>query len=366
MRARGIFMIFKHYSILGSFFAIFQASVFGMVRIEQDRIDVRGRALNEYIQLRMSKGDFSGAVLVAHDDVVLLSKGYGRADYGAAIPNTSRTKFRIGSVTKPFTALAIMQLQERGLLDVHDPIGKYIEGYPHGDKITIHHLLSHTSGIPNFTSFSDYGDHFTKFHTLTETIAWFKNKPLEFEPGERGNYTNSGYILLTAIIEKVSGQRYRDYIREHICRPCGMLDTDVDSNNPHDDQYAVGYYTPDNEAEYADMSVPSGAGVLRSTVGDLYKFHKALSSGKLLSSDLLERMYVPVMRDAEWQADYGYGWFVQDIAGHRAVWHHGIIHGFRAEFVRFIDDNVCIVILNNFFNAPVHDMAKHLAKIVFE
>jgi len=152
--------------------------------------------VDEYIGAYLKMERFSGSVLIAKDEEILLKKGYGMANYEHDVPNTPYTKFRLGSITKQFTSMSIMQLQEKGLLNVNDPIKKYITDYPDGEKITIHHLLTHTSGIPNFTSFPNYRETMMLLSPAEKTIERFKDKPLEFMPGEKYKYSNSGYILL--------------------------------------------------------------------------------------------------------------------------------------------------------------------------
>jgi len=156
--------------------------------------------VDEYISAWLKMERFSGSILIANDGNILIKKGYGMANYELSFPNSPQTKFLLGSLTKQFTAVAIMQLQEKGLLKVDDLIKKYIPNYPHGEKITIHHLLTHTSGTPNFTSFPEYRKTMMLPSPVEKTIERFKDKPLEFNPGEKYKYSNSGYILLGFII----------------------------------------------------------------------------------------------------------------------------------------------------------------------
>lgn len=165
--------------------------------------------LDSCVKAFAEQGKFSGSVLVAKGDKILLSKGYGMANYELDVPNTPRTKFRLASITKQFTAMAIMQLQERGLLSVDDKLIKYIPKYPNGDKITVHHLLTHSSGIPDYETYPDFKQKRVEARTLEQHIEWIKQKPIDFQPGERYHYSNSGYILLSYIIEKVSGKHTR-------------------------------------------------------------------------------------------------------------------------------------------------------------
>jgi len=160
--------------------------------------------VDEYISACVKLGIFSGSVLIAKDGNILVSKGYGMANHEHGVPNTSQTKFRLGSMTKQFTAAAIMQLQERGKLKVEDSLDTYIPDYPNGDQITLHHLLTHASGIPDLTDFPEHQQTIMIPSPVEKTILRFKNKPLEFTPGEQFKYSNSGYLLLGTIIEKES------------------------------------------------------------------------------------------------------------------------------------------------------------------
>lgn len=182
--------------------------------------------VDAYLKPYLDMNCFSGAVLIAKGDRVLLSKGYGMANYDLDAPNTPKTKFKIGSITKTFTVLAIVQLAERRLLSPADKLAKYIPDYPNGDKITIDHLINHRAGIPNIENDDELA--VKGYSSTEEIIKLFKNLPLDFQPGERSTYSNSGYVLLAHIIEKVSGKRYEDYLDEHVFKPAGMNDTGHD------------------------------------------------------------------------------------------------------------------------------------------
>jgi len=246
----------------------------------------------------MKLGNFSGSVLIAKGDEVLVRKGYGLANIEIDVPNTPKTKFRLGSVTKQFTAMAILQLQEDELLSVNDPLSKFIPDYPEGDKITIHHLLTHTSGIPNLTDFPEL-EKIKKIKTpIEEIIKIFKNEQLEFAPGEKHQYSNSGYTLLGYIIEKASGKTYEEYLKENIFIPLNMKDSGYDHYNTVLLNRASGY-SPGKDgivnAKYIDMSIPFGGGCLYSTVGDMYLWDRALYTDKLLSESSLNEMFTPFL-----------------------------------------------------------------------
>ena len=218
---------------------------------------------------------FMGAVLVAQDGKVLLSRGYGHANLEWNIPNTPAIKFRLGSVTKQFTAAAILLLEERGRLSIDDPVKKHLPDAPAAwDPVTIRHLLTHTSGIPSFTGFPDYRS-FKMFSTPAEKIvASFLDKPLEFQPGEKWNYSNSGYVLLGHLIERISGGTYEKFIQDSIFTPLAMADSGYDSNRTVIPRRAAGYSPspagPVN-ADFINMTVPHAAGALYSTTEDLLR-----------------------------------------------------------------------------------------------
>ncbi|BAZ23557.1 hypothetical protein NIES4073_44460 [Kalymmatonema gypsitolerans NIES-4073] len=319
--------------------------------------------VNEYIDANVEVHKFSGSVLIVQKEKVLVSNGYGMANYELDVPNTPQTKFRLASITKQFTAMAIMQLQEKGLLNVDDSINKYILDYPEtGKQITIHHLLTHTSGIPNFTSFPDYLETMMIPAPLEKIIARFKDKSLEFEPGEKYNYSNSGYILLGYIIEKVSEKAYETYLKEKIFQPLGMNNTGYAHHNPIIKNRASGYSIGNDglqNADYIDMSIPHAAGALYSTVEDLYLWDRALYTEKLLSQTSLVQMFTP------FKENYGYGWYITEVFNHKVVGHGGAINGFVTNIERYVNDDVCIIVLSNNVLSPVGRMSQDLAAIVF-
>lgn len=305
---------------------------------------------------------FSGSVLVARGGRIILRRGYGMANYELGASNIPETKFRLGSITKQFTAMAILQLEVRGRLKVADTVETFFPGYPQGDRITIHHLLTHTSGIPNMTEFPDYAATMALPTTVLETVARFKDRPLDFQPGERFSYSNSGYVLLGAIIEKVTGRPYEEFVRETIFRPLGMDDTGVDHAATVLKGRASGYEFADDlmiNAPCIDMSVPHAAGALYSTVDDLYKWDRALYTEKLVPRAVLDRMFTP------FKDGYAYGWSIGSFAGHRNIRHGGGINGFTTDISRFPDDDACIIVLNNFSTGFVPEISDALAGCLF-
>jgi len=291
-----------------------------------------------------------------------LAKGYGLADREHGVPCGPETKYRLGSLTKQFTAMLVMQLQELGKLSTDDMLSKYIPDYPNGDKITVHNLLTHTSGVPNFTSFPDYADTMMIPASLEELIARFKDKPLDFQPGEKFSYSNSGYILLSYIVEKTGGKRIEELLREMILDPLGMKNTGCDHNAdilPHRARgYAVAGPGKVVNAPYIDMSIPSGAGAMYSTVGDLLIWDRALYTDRLISKSSREKMFTPFLNG------YAYGWAISE-TGRKKIAHGGGINGFMTYIERFVDDDVLIVSLCNIESPYVSKVRRALPAIVF-
>ena len=324
------------------------------------------KELDDYLNACHEIWKFHGAVLVAQNGEVIFKKGYGMANIELGVPNSPEMKFQIGSITKQFTATAIMQLQEKGLLNLDDPITKHLPEYPQetGDKITIHHLLSHTSGIPNYTDIPDIMSRKSLPVTVDELLAIFKDKPLEFEPGEKYKYSNSGYVVLGAIVEAVSGKTYEDYIQENILEPLNMHNSGYDHRDRIIENRAAGY-TQDEKgdlrnADFVHMSAPFAAGALYSTVEDMLIWDQALYTEKVLKKSSLQRMFTPVKKN------YGYGWVIEENFGRKQIGHNGGIDGFHTTFNRWVDDNVCIAVFSNNDSAPVENIASGLAAIIFE
>jgi CubicO group peptidase (beta-lactamase class C family) len=232
--------------------------------------------IDTYVNGLVDDGTFSGSVLVAQNGEVVLTEGYGLADREQNRPNTPQTKFRLASITKQFTAMAVLILQEQGKLHVQDPICQYLSLCPAAwEAITIHHLLTHTSGIPSFTSFPDYVTSRATPSSPGQTFGRFKDMPLDFQPGEKWSYSNSGYIVLGLIIEQASGKSYEEFLHHNIFVPLQMNNSGYDHN---DGSLAIGYSGGIGQwrtAPYIDMSIPYAAGGLYATVEDMYRWDQA-------------------------------------------------------------------------------------------
>jgi CubicO group peptidase (beta-lactamase class C family) len=317
--------------------------------------------MEQVIQSYTADRKFMGSVLMAKGTAVVLSKGYGSANLEWEAPNTPATKFRLGSITKQFTAASILLLQERGKLNVEDPVKKYMADAPSAwDKVTIYHVLTHTSGIPSFTGFPEYPKWEPFAATPAEEVARFRDKPLDFAPGERFSYSNSGYVLLGYLIEKITGGSYEKFVRENIFTPLGMQDSGYDSNSALIARRAAGYSPGKDGLEntgYINMTIPFSAGALYSTTGDLLKWEQGLFGGKLLSEASLKTMTTP------FKSDYACGLFVATKAGRKEIEHGGGIEGFNTQLTYYPDDKLTVVVLANVNGSAPGEIAAKLAPV---
>ena len=322
---------------------------------------------DEYMKAAATSS-FTGSVLVSRDGKVLFAKGYGQANEEFAVPNATDTKFRLGSITKQFTAASILLLQERGKLSVSDPICKFLKNCPTAwEPITVHHLLTHTSGIPSYTDVKS-PEEYRQLSLMTVTpagfVETFKSKSLEFAVGQRFKYDNSGYFLLGYLIELISGQSYEAFLKENIFGPLKMTNSGYDTHDRILRNRATGYSNRNGvriNSDYLDMTVPYAAGSLYSTVDDLRTWTEALFSGKLLTAKSLEAMLTDNL------GGYAYGVAVSRMHNRKVVSHGGGINGFNTQLSRFPDDRVTIVVLRNAdYGMPVPErIIQSLAAIVF-
>ena len=307
--------------------------------------------------------DFLGTILVIQKGERLLARGYGLADLENEIPNALHTKFRIGSITKMFTSMAVMMLAEQGKLKIEDLLSVYLDDIPdHWSQITLHHLLSNSSGIMHSWALPGFTENMSLRATTPETIAKFVGQPLVALPGETYHYSGAGFFVLSQVIEKVSGQLYEAFLREHIFEPLEMADTGCDHPDPILPHRARGYAPAEDgliNSPMIYMPILTGGGNLYSTVEDLAKWDAALNAGKLISQASYERMYTPVL------SHYAYGWRVMVENGRRSVMHGGGVSGFHTFLLRFPEDAVCIVVLSNVKPAPSNPIAHKLAAVVF-
>jgi CubicO group peptidase (beta-lactamase class C family) len=289
---------------------------------------------------------FNGTVLVSKNGTILLNKGYGYRNAADKILNSEQSIYQLGSITKQFTAAVILKLEQEKKLSVSDKISKYFPNYPKGDSITIQQLLTHTSGIYNYTNDGNFmANEITKPHNRDQMMALFENKPLDFSPGTAWNYSNSGYSLLGYIIEAVTKKSYEEAVRRYIFTPLGMTHSGFDFTRLNSLDKTTGYFILDNNraniAPVVDSTISFSAGAIYSTTGDLYLWHEALQQNTILSQEQQEKAFTPVKNN------YGYGWGIDSIEGRRRVGHGGGIPGYVTNESRVPEDDIDIVLLSN-------------------
>ncbi|MBJ7438840.1 MAG: beta-lactamase family protein, partial [Sphingopyxis sp.] len=322
------------------------------------------QAMDAYLQAQVRNDMFSGTALVTRDGEPVFVKSYGMANYELGAANTSDTTYPLGSVVKQFTAVAILQLQEQGKLKVGDPICRYLETCPQSwQGITLHHLLTHTSGIPNFTGLPGWDEKLAMLsYTRSELVALFRDLPLDFAPGEKFDYSNSGYALLGVIIERVSGQRYDDYLEEKIFKPVGMTRTYGGETRALVPGRATGYYSVGTDFISARLVSPTshlGTSGVYSTVSDLLLWDKALTADRLISRASRDAMFTPEKNS------YGYGWFVGERHGRPTQFHSGSDNGFSTNITRFPADGLTVIVLSNSDRTNAGGVSNDLAAIAF-
>jgi CubicO group peptidase (beta-lactamase class C family) len=356
---------FKTVNPIAGFLALcllFVAQVSAQTAASPPAQEIAGK-VEEYINAAMRVNRFSGAVLLARDGKPIVSRGYGMANIEHGVANTSQTVFRLGSVTKQFTGMAIVLLQERGKLSVNDPICKYLSDCPQAwQPITIKNLLTHTAGIPNYTEFPDFMKTAAAETTAAELTNRFRDKPLQFALGEKYAYSNSGYYLLGTIIERASGKSYADFLQENIFTPLGMKHSGYDNPVRIIKNRAAGYArTSDGfiNAAPISMSTAYAAGALYSTVEDLLLWDQALYTEKLVSRKSLDEAFTP------FKSNYGYGWSIGKRYDRQVIAHGGGIFGFSSYIARYPADRLTVIVLSNVEGAPSGEIANNLAAIVF-
>lgn len=302
----------------------------------------------------IAPNEAGAAVLVARDGKILFEKGYGLADLEAKRAITPTTPFRIGSVTKQFTASAILKLAEQGKLELSDPLSKYYPDFPGGSEITLRHLLTHTSGLHSYTAQPDFSAGVAKPVSSAELITSIQKFPPDFAPGKKWAYCNSGYFLLGDIVEKVSGQSYDAFVRQTFFRPLEMATTGVYQNAAPPKDSALGYHYNQDHFDRAvdwDMTWAGGAGALYSTVEDLYRWNEAVFSGKVLSADNQRAAFTPVKTEEnkELPSDdgYGYGWGISRFRGDREISHSGGLEGYMSFLMRLPDRHFTVAVVAN-------------------
>jgi CubicO group peptidase (beta-lactamase class C family) len=324
-----------------------------------------------YMQRLANADVFSGAVMIADQDQTIYSGAFGFADREAKRSNTLDTPINLGSANKMFTAVAIMQLVERGRIALHDPVGKHLPDYPNRDvaeHVTIHHLLTHTSGVGDYFN-DEYMARKKELRTVSDLLSLFQNDPLEFRPGEKWQYSNGGYALLGRVIEVISGMTYEQYVQQNIFRPAGMTRTSGDG----DESRAIGYtfaraggaieLTPaPNDFALPGSGSPAGGGY--STVPDLISFARALRSGALVSPQTLREMLAP--RITNERGAYGYGFEIVERHGHTIVGHNGHHFGISAQLGIDTKSGIAVAVLANYDPPAAPVVARRLEELLFD
>lgn len=316
------------------------------------------------VQAYVNVNKFNGSVLVAQKGKVLLAKGYGFKDAEKRIPNDANTIFQLGSITKEFTSAVILKLAEDKKLALSDKLSKYYPDFPKGDSITIKNLLTHTSGIFDYTHVPDFIKQSVVHTDEQKVLEFLKSRPLDFSPGTAYSYSNSGYMLLAYIIQKVTGSPYETVVRNMLFKPLHMSHTGFDFTGLNDPAKAKGY-TDFSAAEMKegpaiDSSQFIGSGEIYSTVGDLYKWHNALQTGKILSKALQEQAYQPN------KGPYGYGWELDTAYHKQTVGHSGGMFGFRTKMVRVPVDDVFVILLCNDSDDPyINTISKKILAVIY-
>lgn len=349
--------------------AVAQSSAVASAATTAKPAEALAQQLDDYVRLYEQAGLFSGSVLVADQGRIVLQKGYGLADRTTGTPNMPDTKFRIGSLTKQFTAALVLQLVEQGKMKLDGRVGDYLPDYPSaaGRALTLHQLLSHTSGLPEYSAQPAFAAIATMPQSPTQLVALFASLPLDFTPGSQFHYSNSNYILLGAIIEKVTGQPYAQVFDTQIARPAGLRATTYAPTEPADARRAAGYQpTPTGllPAPPIAMSVPYAAGAITSTVTDLYRWNEALLRTEALSAASQRLLFTPV------KENYAYGWMVFKSrigAAPDTVQiqeHNGAVNGFASFLVRVPQRRQCIVLLDNHSSPALADLRRGLLRLL--
>lgn len=328
--------------------------------------------VDKYMNAAVKFEKFSGSILIARNGVPVVTRSYGMANYELKVPNTSKTVFQIGSASKQFTAMAIMQLKERGKLNLNDQICKHLEDCPAAwQPITIHQLLTHTSGIVGFSTLPDWDERISvSSYTRTGFVKEFRDLPLQFVPGEKYTYSNSGYYLLGLIIERISGKSYKEFLSENIFVPLGMKSSNYNEHPELIPNRATGYYWELDSfisAPNENLVLSFASSGVYTTVEDLLLWDKALYTEKLVSRKSLNEIFTPFTKEAPEgdQYSYGYGWNIGKKFDRQSISHSGRHNGFKAYILRFPSERVTVLVQGNSDRANATRTGTNLAAIVF-
>jgi D-alanyl-D-alanine carboxypeptidase len=312
-----------------------------------------------------------GAVAVVRDGTVVYVRGFGTRNLATQAPVDADTRFEIGSVTKQFTAAAILQLKEAGKLSLDDRLSIYVPSFPHAGEITLRQLLHQTSGLPDYTDANGFIRIASKAGNLAKIEALIAKLPLHFKPGTRWEYSNTNYIALGRVVEVASGMPYATYVRTHVFAPAGMTQTTMIAAEPQLVDFATPYWRGEKGKGALAPAPPlmdvwaGAAGAIVSTVGDLAKWDLALQAGKIVTAPDLRLMTSSGALDNGKPTGYGFGWMIDTFDGHERVWHNGGTFGSSSSNVTFPTDGVDVIVLENLADAPTSGVADTIFETIF-
>lgn len=341
------------------------------------------KLVDEYLSIRSEMGNFSGTVLVAKGGDVIIAKGYGFADMDRRLPYTTTTRHSIASVSKMFTAMAALKLRDAGRLDLNDPICKFIELCPDAWKpVRIQHLMRNVSGIPDYEEVLELGsekylDHMKASGSAARIVERARTLPLDFPPGTKFHYSNTGFIVLSMVVEKAARRPFAEYIERELLRPAGMMDSGVYRESKRPERHASGYTFKGTNwakllggAAYGDMGLielpwlslgpPHGDAGMYSTVNDLLKWSLAMDGSKLVPPSLVSEVYTPG------ESGYGYGWFVGKGFDRDRYRHNGSLPGFATDFVKFPKEKITIILFSNIDRTRMSNVMRDISSIVLD
>lgn len=358
----------NHKIILAQTLILIFGLLFNLPLAQQNNDKQLTAGFDKLLSEQFGSDEPGAAALVARNGKIIYKKALGMANMELNVPMHVDNVFRIGSITKQFTAVAILQLMEQGKLNLQDEITRFIPDYPlQGNKITIEHLLTHTSGIRNFTSIKDTTQRGKLDLTTNEMIDYFKNEPMRFAPGTKWEYSNSGYFLLGYIIEKITGKTYGEYIEENFFKPLGMNNSlyanDIKIIKNRADGYSIGENGFMN-TPYISMTHPYAAGSILSSVEDLFKWNQAVLSYKLIKKETLAKALSRYILADGKETNYGYGWRLGFIQESPSLWHGGLINGFITMAIYLPEEDVFVAVYSNCDCNSPEDITAKLAALV--
>ncbi len=338
-----------------------------MVSILQGYTQNLESEIDSLLNEKYSANSTGGVYLISKGGEEIYKKAFGLSNLELNIPMKTNNVFEIGSITKQFTAISIMILMEKGKIDVNHALSTYIPNYPKGDIITIHHLLTHTSGISDFTKVKGLNKIAKEDLTTEEMVSFFKNAPMEFQPGEQFQYNNAGYILLGYVIELISGKSYESFVTEEIFEKLNMNNSYYASHQSIIPNRASGYNEQNNRLvnrRYISFSVPFSSGSIMSTVDDMLKWQEGIKNFLLISLESTKKVFNNYSLLDGSQTNYGYGWHLKSLNDLRSYEHGGAIFGFKSMGVYLPDNDIYVIALTNCWcNSPTQ-ITREIAKLV--